>query len=153
MDIVAPSYFATFGLSVRRGRGFTAADRAGAPGVVVLSASAARAHWPDGNAVGQRLRMGPGGTRAVTVVGVVPDTRYRVLGRGRAIGAAGAALGIGGALLVNRFLASLLDEVSPTDGATLAAVAAVRLVVGALASLGPARAGARVDPVQALRAA
>src|SRR4029077_14585588 len=36
MDVVAPDYFKTLGTPVLRGRGFTDADRAGAPPVVVL---------------------------------------------------------------------------------------------------------------------
>jgi ABC-type antimicrobial peptide transport system permease subunit len=80
------------------------------------------------------------------------DVRRLVLRRGLAIAAVGAAAGLAGALLANRLLAAMLYEVSPTDGVTLAAVTAVLLAVAALASLLPARAGARVEPVVALRA-
>jgi predicted permease len=79
MEVVAPSYFATFGIPVLRGRGFTDADRAGAPPVVVVSQSAARSYWPIADPIGQRLRMGPELEQTLTVVGVVPDTRYRDL--------------------------------------------------------------------------
>ena len=274
MEVVAPGYFAAFALPARRGRVFTADDRAGAPAAVVLSEAAARAYFPDGDAVGRRL-VAVAGEGLATVVGVVPDTRYRelrearatiyfplaqsqfpfapttlairtsgapetlvpalrrvvaeaapgvevasaapfgryldaplaqprlnalllaafagaavllaavglfgvmatavrqrtrelgvrqalgatprdlgrlVLGRGLAVSAVGAAAGVGGALAVNRLLAGLLYEVSPTDGATLAAVALGLLVLGGVASAVPARAGARVDPVRALRA-
>jgi predicted permease len=58
MEVVAPEYFATLGVPVTRGRGFTDADVAGAPGVVVLSESAARHYWPDADPIGKRLRMG-----------------------------------------------------------------------------------------------
>jgi hypothetical protein len=68
---------------VQRGRAFTDADRAGAPGVVMLSESAARHYWPGGDPLGKRLIMGRGGD-AFTVVGVVPDTRYRDLRDARA---------------------------------------------------------------------
>src|SRR5438876_172183 len=39
MEVVAPDYFVTLGIPVVRGRGFTDADRAGAPAVVVVSQS------------------------------------------------------------------------------------------------------------------
>lgn len=86
MELVAPSYFATFGLPVLRGRGFTAADREGATPVVVLSQSAARHYWRGADPIGKRLTMGTGPKRTttLTVVGVVPDTRYRDLRDARA---------------------------------------------------------------------
>jgi len=83
MDVVTPDYFKTLGTPVLRGRGFTDADRAGAPPVVVLSQSAARHYWPGGNPIGKRLRGGAGPERKVTVVGIVPDTRYRDLREAR----------------------------------------------------------------------
>jgi len=83
MDVVTPDYFKTLGTPVLRGRGFTDADRAGAPPVVVLSQSAARHYWPGGNPIGKRLRGGAEPERMVTVVGIVPDTRYRDLREAR----------------------------------------------------------------------
>src|SRR5213079_3289592 len=52
---VTPDYFATLGISVRRGRVFTDADREGAPRVVVISESAARYYWPGVDPIGKRL--------------------------------------------------------------------------------------------------
>ncbi|HEX8724221.1 MAG TPA: ABC transporter permease [Gemmatimonadaceae bacterium] len=75
-----------------------------------------------------------------------------VLRRGLAIAAAGVALGLLGAYAANHLLGALLYGVSPTDGVTLAAVAAAMLGVGLLATLVPARATTRVDAVVALRA-
>jgi predicted permease len=82
MEVVAPSYFATIGVPIVRGRGFSESDRQGAPAVVVLSESAARHYWPGRNPIGERLTMGRGGN-TVTVVGIVPDTRYRDLREAR----------------------------------------------------------------------
>ncbi|HEX9217458.1 MAG TPA: ABC transporter permease [Gemmatimonadales bacterium] len=275
MDVVAPDYFETLGIPVLRGRAFTDADRADAPSVVVISQSTARHYWPGQDPIGKRLRMGADLERTVTVIGVVPDTRYRdlrearpsvyfplrqsffpfaplalairtsgppdaqvpvirrvisetepgvaltsaasfetyldgplaqprlnalllavfagaavvlaavglfgamatmvrqrtrelgvrmalganagdlrrmVMGRGLTIAAIGSALGLIGALLANRLLRGLLYDVTPTDLATLAAVTAFLIVVSALASLIPARATTRIDPVVALRA-
>ena len=85
MEVVAPSYFATFGVPVVRGRGFTDQDREGAPSVVMVSESAARHYWPDEDPIGKRLTMGPGPEqKPMTVVGIVPDTRYRDLRDARA---------------------------------------------------------------------
>ncbi len=81
MDVVTPDYFRVFGLPILAGRGFRDADREGAPRVVVLSQSAARHYWPAGQAIGQALLLG-GDT--ATVIGVVPDTRYRDLRIARA---------------------------------------------------------------------
>jgi putative ABC transport system permease protein len=52
---------------------------------------------------------------------------------------------------VTRFLGSFLYGVSPTDPATLAAVAALLVVVTIVASYVPARRAARIDPMLALR--
>ena len=75
-----------------------------------------------------------------------------VMGRGLTIAVIGSALGVIGALLTNRLLQGLLYEVTPTDVATLGAVTVVLICVSALASLIPAQATTRIDPVVALRA-
>jgi putative ABC transport system permease protein len=79
MEVVSPSYFAVIGTPVVQGRAFTEADREGATRVVVLGQAAARYYWPGGDPIGQRLLLEGGGPGAFTVVGVVPDTRYRDL--------------------------------------------------------------------------
>ena len=83
MEVVSHRYFVTLGTPVLRGRGFTAADRTGSLPVVVLSEAAARAYWPDGDAVGKRM-VGFEKGQFLTVVGVVPDTRFRDLRTPRA---------------------------------------------------------------------
>ena len=90
------------------------------------------------------IRMALGATAA--------DVRRMVLGRGVAIASAGMALGLLGAVLANRLLVAMLYQVSPTDGVTLALVAAVLLIVAVLATAVPARASTRIDPLIALRA-
>ena len=275
MDLVGPGYFEALGMPMIRGRGFAESDRRGAPRVVVLSESAARRFWPRGDAVGKRVRLGGAQDPAVTVVGVVPDTRYRdlrnakptiyfalaqsefpfaptnlvirtrgepasvvpairravadaapgvvvsgaspfetyldaplaqprfnavllgvfataavvlaaiglfgvmmtmvgqrtrelgvrmalgatardirrvVVGRGLRIAAIGAVVGMAGALGANRVVAGMLYGVRPTDMVTLAGVAALLVGVALVATLIPARTGARIDPVVALRA-
>jgi predicted permease len=73
-------YFRTFGIPVLRGRGFTEADREGAPLVVVVSEAAARRLWPGQDAIGKRIRYGVlDSTQWRTVVGIAGDIRYRSL--------------------------------------------------------------------------
>jgi putative ABC transport system permease protein len=83
MEVVTPAYFETFGIPVIRGRRFTDQDREGGPAVVMVSQSAARHYWPGEDPVGQRLKMGAELEWTGTVVGVVPDTRYRDLRNAR----------------------------------------------------------------------
>jgi putative ABC transport system permease protein len=78
--VVTPDYFQTLGIPVVAGRAFQADDRRGREPVAIVSASAARAIWPDGEAVGGHFtvgsRMGLGGDRVGgRVVGVVGDVR------------------------------------------------------------------------------
>ncbi len=66
--------------------------------------------------------------------------------------ALGLLAGLVGAFLLTRFLQSLLYNVSPTDGPSFAAAAALLGLVAAVACIVPARKAAQVDPVVALRA-
>jgi len=72
---VEGDYFRVMGISLRRGRAFTPADRADAPPVAIVNESLARLLWPDADAVGSRVSfLGPSGPWR-QVVGVVGDTR------------------------------------------------------------------------------
>jgi len=81
MEVGGPGYFRTFGLPILRGRGFTDADRANSPKVVVVSDAVARRFWPGEDPIGKRLIWGTqdGEREAWTVVGMVGETRYRDL--------------------------------------------------------------------------
>jgi putative ABC transport system permease protein len=81
IEVVAPNYFETLGVPVLRGRPFSDTDRRGAASVAILSESAARHYWPTGDPIGRRLTMGP--DMRATIVGIVPDTRYRDLREAR----------------------------------------------------------------------
>jgi predicted permease len=83
MEVVAPGYFETLAVPVLRGRVFTDQDREDAPQVVVVSQSAAQHYWPGGDPLGKRLILGTDLDQALTVVGVVCDTRYRDLREAR----------------------------------------------------------------------
>jgi putative ABC transport system permease protein len=70
-----PNYFGAIGIRLLEGRDFTAQDRPGQPEVAIVNESLARLHWPEGDAVGQRLRIGFGEEEPswVTVIGIVND--------------------------------------------------------------------------------
>ncbi len=75
-----PDVFRVLRIPVLRGRGLTAADRLGAPLVVLINREAARRWWPNEDPIGQRIFIGEGvkdlGDRGPrTIVGIVGDTR------------------------------------------------------------------------------
>ena len=74
-----------------------------------------------------------------------------ILRQGLTLASIGIVLGLVSALGLTRFAASLLYGVTPTDPATFVAVPGILLAVAVLACLLPARAAARVDPVDVLR--
>ena len=63
----------------------------------------------------------------------------------------GLCIGVAAALVVTRWMSSVLFDVKPTDPLTFAAVAVLLTVVAFLASYIPARRAMRVDPMVALR--
>lgn len=73
------------------------------------------------------------------------------MGQSLAIVGVGVAIGLVGALAGTRLLRSLLFDVSPTDPFVLAAMVLMLLMVAMLASVGPVRRAARVDPAEVLR--
>jgi ABC-type antimicrobial peptide transport system permease subunit len=64
---------------------------------------------------------------------------------------AGAAVGLAGALLLTRYLKSLLYEVSATDPVVLASAAILLIAIALAAAWQPARRATRIDPLTALR--
>jgi predicted permease len=74
-----------------------------------------------------------------------------VLGQGLALTGVGLAIGIGTALGLGRFTASLLYGISGTDLLTFVTVSVVLLATAALAIVVPASRAAHVEPTTALR--
>jgi predicted permease len=72
-----PDYFRAMGTRILRGRGFTDADRLGAPLVAVVSESMAKILWPDRDALGQCFRMRADTMPCLTVVGIAEDMIQR----------------------------------------------------------------------------
>jgi len=77
ISAVTPGFFRTLSIGLVAGRGFTDRDRGGAPPVAVINVDAARRWWPEGNAIGRSIHIGP---RALEVVGVVRDVHARRVG-------------------------------------------------------------------------
>jgi putative ABC transport system permease protein len=89
-------------------------------------------------------RMALGATRGAVL--------HLILTQGTSLVLVGLLLGLAGAVIVTRSLASLLFGVHPGDPITFAGVAALMLCVGLGASCFPALRAAKVDPMVALRA-
>lgn len=70
-DRVSPAYFDVMGIPLIAGRAFTAADREDASLVAIVDERMANAYWPDGSAVGHRIRFPWAGAPWLEIVGVV----------------------------------------------------------------------------------
>jgi ABC-type antimicrobial peptide transport system permease subunit len=82
----------------------------------------------------------------------VSDVVRLVLAQGVNLTLLGLSLGLAGAYLLTKFLASMLYGVSPADTLSLAIVSVLLMLVALLACSVPARRAAQVDPVVSLRA-
>jgi putative ABC transport system permease protein len=66
-------HFGAMGITLKRGRMFTADERVGKPDVVIVSEAAARLYWPNQDPIGKRLKIiGP---QWRTVIGVASDVK------------------------------------------------------------------------------
>jgi putative ABC transport system permease protein len=88
LTMVSPSFFDTWGIEVREGRGFTPADRWGDAPVAMVDESLAAARWPGESPLGKRIAFekvpGPDGPEIDlwrTVVGVTRHVRHYELTR------------------------------------------------------------------------
>ena len=66
---VSPGYFQTLEIPLLRGRDFLASDRADSPLVAIVDETLARRYWPDGDAIGKRIRYS-WSDQWMTIVGV-----------------------------------------------------------------------------------
>ena len=77
---VAPGYFATVGLTLRRGRDLSAQDSKSSPFVTVVNESLARHFFGGQDPIGHRISIGlTPAAQGLGIVGVVEDARYRML--------------------------------------------------------------------------
>ena len=77
IEAISPQWFETMQVPLR-GRGFTAADNADAPKVVVVNETFARRFWPDQNPLGKRIVVGRW-PQAAEVIGVAGDIKNKGL--------------------------------------------------------------------------
>ncbi|HLV25411.1 MAG TPA: ABC transporter permease [Gemmatimonadales bacterium] len=76
LGVVSDDYFGAMGIPLIRGRVFGPGDVGDAPSVVIVNDALARRYFPEGDAIGSRIRLGPDESAAWrTIVGVVGDTR------------------------------------------------------------------------------
>jgi predicted permease len=76
--VATPEYFATMGIPIVRGRGFTSTDREGSPQVVVINRAAVRRFFPQEDPLGKRVSLGwsrDGVRMGGEIVGIIGDVR------------------------------------------------------------------------------
>jgi predicted permease len=79
-NVVSPGYFRTMRIGLLRGRDFSDADTAAAPGVAIVNESMARAIWNSADAIGRSIEIDDGsGWKPVTIVGVASSARVITL--------------------------------------------------------------------------
>ena len=91
--------------------------------------------------IGIRMALGAGKERVLA----------QVVGRAMRLAIIGELIGLGGALVLTRFLASQLFGITATDPVTFALVFLALSAAVLTASYFPARRASRVDPIVALR--
>ena len=74
---VTPGFFRFLGVPMLEGRDITETDDFPAPRVVVINETMARMFWPEGKAIGAKVKIGAGAAtdREITVVGIAADVR------------------------------------------------------------------------------
>ena len=79
--LIAPGYFASMDIPLASGRLFSDSDRLHASLVAIVSRAFERKHWPDGSAVGRRVKRGAFDADRpwIEIVGVVEDIRSGTL--------------------------------------------------------------------------
>jgi putative ABC transport system permease protein len=75
------NYFQAMGIRLIQGRLFNADDKLGAPLVALVNQKLANRFWPNGDAIGRRVRIGTPESKTpwVTIVGVVENTKMNTL--------------------------------------------------------------------------
>ena len=77
---ISPAFFKTLGIPLLQGRDFTMDDDENAPDVVIINSTLARRYFPDGQAIGRRLKFGFGPEQnnrpLPVIIGVVADVKH-----------------------------------------------------------------------------
>jgi predicted permease len=80
MNTVGPNFFKTINVSLLIGRDFNNQDQWGSPRVAIVNETLVHNFFPDGNALGQRLRVLGRRPASYEIVGIVKDSKYRSIG-------------------------------------------------------------------------
>lgn len=78
IEAVSPKWFSTMRVSLRAGRGFTLADDAQAPKVVIANEAFARRFWPNQNPIGKHVVAGRW-PKPAEVIGIAADVKNKGL--------------------------------------------------------------------------
>jgi len=70
---VGPNYFETMGIPIRQGREYNDTDTLQSPRTLVINETMAKRYWPEGKALGGKIRLGQ---NLAEVVGIVADSKY-----------------------------------------------------------------------------
>jgi len=75
---ISPGFFDALHVPLVEGREFTEMDSAGTAPVVIISEVLAKRYWPDGNAVGHRIKAGDESSKKpwATIVGIAGEINY-----------------------------------------------------------------------------
>jgi putative ABC transport system permease protein len=77
IKVLSPGYFQAMGMSLQQGRDFQESDTEDSPLVAIVDQKLARQYWPNGDAIGKRIRtLDP---EWYTIVGVVPTVKGQSL--------------------------------------------------------------------------
>jgi len=82
LRIISPDYFRVLKTALLRGRFFSEADKADAPGVLIINDALAKKYWPNEDALGKRITFSDPrkpDPKWVTIVGIVQSIRHRAL--------------------------------------------------------------------------
>ena len=80
--VITPDYFRVLETLLLKGRYFTEADSAEAPGIIIINQAMAKKYWSGEDALGKRINFGdaePQKIKWFTIVGIVGDLRHRGL--------------------------------------------------------------------------
>jgi putative ABC transport system permease protein len=85
LRMATPDYFPTMGIRMLKGRGFTAEDRLGAPGVIIITETAEHQFFPNEDPIGKHIKVdyGAPGSKPMEgdVIGVVADIKQSSLAK------------------------------------------------------------------------
>jgi macrolide transport system ATP-binding/permease protein len=70
---IGPKYFETMGIPVREGREYNDTDTLQSPRTLVINEAMARRYWPEGKALGGKIRLGQ---NLAEVIGIVANSKY-----------------------------------------------------------------------------